>query len=137
MINLQLGCAAGPYLDVEGSALNLRCTLLDDEWDAVRAVLSRLGKVNTKQLQSALELFMTALDCKCFQALLVAGQRALAKKTEETLKKKEKKSAKVYTRIFLLKFAFSVSFYPGSVPSHRLPGLHMNQNNVQICAAAD
>lgn len=82
MINPQLGCAAGAYLDVEGSALNLRRALLDDEWDAVSAVLCRLGEVNTKQLQSALELFMAALDCKRFQALLVAGQRALAKKTQ-------------------------------------------------------
>lgn len=78
MINVQLGCVARAYLDVEGSALNLRRALLDDEWDAVGAVLSRLGKVNTKQLQSALELFMAALDCKRFQALLMAGQRALA-----------------------------------------------------------
>lgn len=84
MINLQLGCAAGAYLDVEGSALNLRRALLDDEWDAIRAVLSCLSKVNTKQLQSALELFMAALDCKRFQALLVAGQRALAKTTEDS-----------------------------------------------------
>lgn len=73
----QRGCAARAYLDVEGSALNLRRALLDDEWDAVWAVLRCLGKVNTKELQSALELFMAALDCERFQALLVAGQRAL------------------------------------------------------------
>lgn len=35
MRNVQLGCAAEGYLDVEGSALNLRRALLDDEWDAV------------------------------------------------------------------------------------------------------
>lgn len=84
MMNVQLGRVAGLHLDAEGSALNLRRALLDDEWDAVRAVLSRLGKVNTKQLQSALELFMAALDCERFQALLVAGQRALAKKTQDS-----------------------------------------------------
>lgn len=98
MINVQLGCLAGAYLDVEGSALNLRRALLDDEWDAVWAVLSRLGKVNTKQLQSALKLFMSALDCKRFQALLVAGQRALVERN-----RRRPPLEKVDTRIFLFK----------------------------------
>lgn len=88
MINPQLGCVVAACLDVEGSALNLRRALLDDEWDAVRAVLCCLGKVNTKQLQSALELFMAALDCERFQALLMAGQRALANKTQTARVKK-------------------------------------------------
>lgn len=35
MINVLLGCVVRAYLDVEGSALNLRRALLDDEWDAV------------------------------------------------------------------------------------------------------
>lgn len=76
------------YLDVEGSTLNLRRALLDDEWDAIRAVLRRLRKVDAKQLQSSLELFMAALDGERFQALLMAGQGALAKKTQTAVFKK-------------------------------------------------
>lgn len=70
------------YLDVEGSTLNLRRALLDDERDAIRAVLRRLCKVDAEQLQSSLELFMAALDGERFQALLMAGQGALAKETQ-------------------------------------------------------
>lgn len=65
------------HLDVQSSALDLRCALLDDERDAVWTVPGGLCKVNPKQLKSALELFMTALDGKSLQTLLMAGQGAL------------------------------------------------------------
>lgn len=54
------------HLDVEGSTLNLRRALFDDERDAIWTVLRRLCKVDTKQLQSALQLFMATLDSKRF-----------------------------------------------------------------------
>lgn len=115
MINPQPGCAAGAHLDVEGSALNLRRALLDDEWDAVWAILRRLGKVNTKQLQSALELFMAALDCERFQALLVAGQRALVKETQTV---RFQKMCKSCLRRFLMKSEENLSFLGYNLLSH-------------------
>lgn len=68
------------HLDIQSSALNLRRALLDNERDAVRAVPRGLCKVDPEQLKSALKLFMTTLDGKGLQALLMAGQGALLKR---------------------------------------------------------
>lgn len=83
------------YLDVERSALDLRRALLDDKRDPIWTVLRCLCKVDAKQVKSALQLFMAALDGKCFQTLLMAGQRALGKE------RRQKQSVKnVYHNVY-------------------------------------
>lgn len=79
------------HLDIQSSALNLRRALLDNERDAVGAVPRGLCKVDPEQLKSALKLFMTTLDGKGLQTLLMAGQGALLRTEKSvcpTLKKK-------------------------------------------------
>lgn len=71
------------YLDVQCSTFNLRGTLLDDEGNAVFAVLRCLSKVDPKQMQPPLKLFMATLNCKCLQTFLMASQRALERDKRE------------------------------------------------------
>lgn len=66
-------CFARKYLNIESSALNLRCALSYDEGDAVRAVVCCLREVNTKEVQPAVQLLMSTLDGQGLQTLLMAG----------------------------------------------------------------
>lgn len=65
------------YLHIQGTTLDFQGAFFDDERYAVRTVSGYLSKVNPKQVQSALELFMTTLNSKSLQALLMTGQGTL------------------------------------------------------------
>ena len=87
------------YLDVEGSALDLRGALPDDEGDSVGAVLGCLGEVDAKQMQSSLELLVATLDGQRLQTLFVAGQGTLGNAEE----KEEDFSQFIYIRFWVVR----------------------------------
>lgn len=84
---IPLSCISILYLNVQGTALDFRGAFFDDKGDAIKTVLSYLGKVNPKQVQSTLELLMTTLNGKSLQAFLVTGQGALRNKRLENDKR--------------------------------------------------
>lgn len=65
------------YLNVQCSALYLRCALAYEEGDAVRAVVCRLCEVNAEEVKPSVQLLVSTLDGQGLQALLMAGQRTL------------------------------------------------------------
>lgn len=65
------------YLHAQGSVLDFRRALSNDEGDAVLAVFCRLREVDAEKMKPPLQLLVTALDGQRFQALLVAGQGTL------------------------------------------------------------
>lgn len=71
------------YLNIQGTTLDFRGAFFDDERYAVMTVLSYLSEVNPKQVQSALELFMTTLNSESLQAFLMTGQGTLCNKKHD------------------------------------------------------
>lgn len=65
------------HLHLERSSLYLGDALGDDEGDAVARAAGHLREVPAKQLQTALQLLMTALDGQSLQTALVACQETL------------------------------------------------------------
>ena len=72
-----------PHLHLECAPLDLRDTLCDDEGDTVAGTAGHLRELPAKQLQTALQLLMTALDGQSLQTALMARQETLREQTEE------------------------------------------------------
>lgn len=82
--SLNLFKALLSHLHFECSPLDLCDAFLDDEGNALHVVLKDPREITAEELQTALELLMTALDGQRLQTLLMTRQKTL-KHTHVTL----------------------------------------------------
>lgn len=74
---LTLKFASLSHLHLECPSLYLRDALGDDEGDAVTGTAGHLSELPAKQLQTALQLLMAALDGQSLQTAFVTRQETL------------------------------------------------------------